>query len=323
MNNPASPQQTPRPVTPGKASRLSRLWNRLRTINIGRGAVITIPSLWLGIFFFIPFLVVFKISLSDAAIAIPPYSAMFDWNPEEAYLSIKASFSNYLFLFQNDFYLDAYLSSIRIAAVSTVFTLILGFPIAYMIARSQPTMRTLLLSLVILPFWTSFLLRVYAWIGLLKKNGVINDFLMSTGLIDHPITMLQTDFAVYIGIVYTYLPFMVLPLYTTLEKMDVTLLEASEDLGAKPYQTFFLVSLPLAMPGIVAGCLLVFIPAVGEFVIPSLLGGSDTLMIGRVLWDEFFLNRDWPMASAVAIVMLIVLVGPIMFMRSRNKQEDV
>ncbi|MGB7391617.1 ABC transporter permease subunit [Marinomonas sp.] len=323
MNNPASPQQTPRPVTPGKASRLSRLWNRLRTINIGRGAVITIPSLWLGIFFFIPFLVVFKISLSDAAIAIPPYSAMFDWNPEEAYLSIKASFSNYLFLFQNDFYLDAYLSSIRIAAVSTVFTLILGFPIAYMIARSQPTMRTLLLSLVILPFWTSFLLRVYAWIGLLKKNGVINDFLMSTGLIDHPITMLQTDFAVYIGIVYTYLPFMVLPLYTTLEKMDVTLLEASEDLGAKPYQTFFLVTLPLAMPGIVAGCLLVFIPAVGEFVIPSLLGGSDTLMIGRVLWDEFFLNRDWPMASAVAIVMLIVLVGPIMFMRSRNKQEDV
>ncbi|GAA0829290.1 MAG: ABC transporter permease subunit [Marinomonas sp.] len=323
MNNPASPQQTPRPVTPGKASRLSRLWNRLRTINIGRGAVITIPSLWLGIFFFIPFLVVFKISLSDAAIAIPPYSAMFDWNPEEAYLSIKASFSNYLFLFQNDFYLDAYLSSIRIAAVSTVFTLILGFPIAYMIARSQPTMRTLLLSLVILPFWTSFLLRVYAWIGLLKKNGVINDFLMSTGLIDHPITMLQTDFAVYIGIVYTYLPFMVLPLYTTLEKMDLTLLEASEDLGAKPYQTFFLVTLPLAMPGIVAGCLLVFIPAVGEFVIPSLLGGSDTLMIGRVLWDEFFLNRDWPMASAVAIVMLIVLVGPIMFMRSRNKQEDV
>ncbi|MEL0611549.1 ABC transporter permease subunit [Marinomonas arenicola] len=323
MNNPASPQQTPRPVTPGKASRLSRLWNRLRTINIGRGAVITIPSLWLGVFFFIPFLVVFKISLSDAAIAIPPYSAMFDWNPEEAYLSIKASFSNYLFLFQNDFYLDAYLSSIRIAAVSTVFTLILGFPIAYMIARSQPTMRTLLLSLVILPFWTSFLLRVYAWIGLLKKNGVINDFLMSTGLIDHPITMLQTDFAVYIGIVYTYLPFMVLPLYTTLEKMDLTLLEASEDLGAKPYQTFFLVTLPLAMPGIVAGCLLVFIPAVGEFVIPSLLGGSDTLMIGRVLWDEFFLNRDWPMASAVAIVMLVVLVGPIMFMRSRNKQEDV
>jgi putrescine transport system permease protein len=323
MNNPASPQQTPRPVTPGKASRLSRLWNRLRTINIGRGAVITIPSLWLGIFFFIPFLVVFKISLSDAAIAIPPYSAMFDWNPEEAYLSIKASFSNYLFLFQNDFYLDAYLSSIRIAAVSTVFTLILGFPIAYMIARSQPTMRTLLLSLVILPFWTSFLLRVYAWIGLLKKNGVINDFLMSTGLIDHPITMLQTDFAVYIGIVYTYLPFMVLPLYTTLEKMDLTLLEASEDLGAKPYQTFFLVTLPLAMPGIVAGCLLVFIPAVGEFVIPSLLGGSDTLMIGRVLWDEFFLNRDWPMASAVAIVMLIVLVGPIMFMRSRSKQEEV
>ncbi|WP_245959070.1 ABC transporter permease subunit [Marinomonas pollencensis] len=285
--------------------------------------VITIPSLWLGVFFFIPFLVVFKISLSDAAIAIPPYSAMFDWNPEEAYLTLKASFSNYLFLFQNDFYLDAYLSSLRIAAVSTVITLILGFPIAYMIARSQPTMRTLLLSLVILPFWTSFLLRVYAWIGLLKKNGVINEFLLSTGLIDQPLTMLQTDFSVYIGIVYTYLPFMVLPLYTTLEKMDLSLLEAAEDLGAKPYQTFFLVTLPLAMPGIVAGCLLVFIPAVGEFVIPSLLGGSDTLMIGRVLWDEFFLNRDWPMASAVAIVMLIMLVGPIMYMRKRNEREDM
>lgn len=323
MNKPASPQPLPSSAVPVKAGRLSRLWHRLRTINIGRGMVITIPSLWLGVFFFIPFLVVFKISLSDAAIAIPPYSAMFDWNPEEAYLTLKASFSNYLFLFQNDFYLDAYLSSLRIAAVSTLITLILGFPIAYMIARSQPTMRTLLLSLVILPFWTSFLLRVYAWIGLLKKNGVINDFLLSTGLIDQPLTMLQTDFSVYIGIVYTYLPFMVLPLYTTLEKMDLSLLEASEDLGAKPYQTFFLVTLPLAMPGIIAGCLLVFIPAVGEFVIPSLLGGSDTLMIGRVLWDEFFLNRDWPMASAVAIVMLIMLVGPIMFMRSRNKQEDV
>ncbi|WP_133010392.1 ABC transporter permease subunit [Marinomonas flavescens] len=307
----------------GKPSRLVRLWTRLRTINMGRSAVITIPSLWLGIFFFIPFLVVFKISLSESAIAIPPYTAMFAWNPEDAYLTIKASFSNYLFLFQNDFYLDAYLSSIRIAAVSTFFTLIIGFPIAYMIARSKPTMRTLLLSLVILPFWTSFLLRVYAWIALLKKNGVINEFLMSSGLIDHPLIMLQTNFSVYLGIVYTYLPFMILPLYTTLEKMDITLLEASEDLGAKPYQTFFLVTLPLAVPGIVAGCLLVFIPAVGEFVIPSLLGGSNTLMIGRVLWDEFFLNRDWPMASAVAIVMLVLLVGPIMFMRSRSKREEV
>ncbi|REG86663.1 putrescine transport system permease protein [Marinomonas pollencensis] len=323
MNKPAPRQSITRSAAPLKTGRLSRLWYRLRTINIGRGMVITIPSLWLGVFFFIPFLVVFKISLSDAAIAIPPYSAMFDWNPEEAYLTLKASFSNYLFLFQNDFYLDAYLSSLRIAAVSTVITLILGFPIAYMIARSQPTMRTLLLSLVILPFWTSFLLRVYAWIGLLKKNGVINEFLLSTGLIDQPLTMLQTDFSVYIGIVYTYLPFMVLPLYTTLEKMDLSLLEAAEDLGAKPYQTFFLVTLPLAMPGIVAGCLLVFIPAVGEFVIPSLLGGSDTLMIGRVLWDEFFLNRDWPMASAVAIVMLIMLVGPIMYMRKRNEREDM
>jgi putrescine transport system permease protein len=315
MSNSVSPQ--------GKRNRLANLWNRLRTIKLGRNIVITIPSLWLGIFFFIPFLVVFKISLSESAIAIPPYTAMFNWSPDDAYLTLKASFSNYLFLFQNDFYLSAYLSSIRIAAISTVFTLLIGFPIAYLIARSRSTMRTLLLSLVILPFWTSFLLRVYAWIALLKKNGVVNEFLMHIGLIDHPLTMLQTDFSVYVGIVYTYLPFMILPLYTTLEKMDLTLLEASEDLGAKPYQSFFLITLPLAVPGIIAGCLLVFIPAVGEYVIPALLGGSNTLMIGRVLWDEFFLNRDWPMASAVAIVMLIVLVGPIMFMRSRSKQEEV
>ena len=230
------------------------------------------------------------------------------------------TFGNYLFLFESRFYLDAYLSSLRIAAVSTFFTLLIGFPIAYLIARSGPTSRTILLSLVILPFWTSFLLRVYAWMSLLKKNGLVNDTLMSLGLIDQPLQILQTDVAVYIGIVYTYLPFMILPLYTTLEKMDMSLIEAAKDLGAKPWRAFCLVTLPLAKPGIIAGCLLVFIPAVGEFVIPALLGGSDTLMIGRVLWDEFFLNRDWPLASAVAIIMLIVLVGPIMFMRNGNKE---
>ena len=303
------------------ASSMAR-YNFFKSVNWGRFGVIAVPMFWLGIFFFIPFLVVFKISLSESAIAVPPYTSMFEWNLDEAYATLKLNLGNYFFLFEDDFYLDAYISSVKIAAVSTFFTLIIGFPIAYLIARSKPSSRAILLSLVILPFWTSFLLRVYAWMGFLKKNGIVNEFLLSTGLIDQPLVMLQTDFAVYIGIVYTYLPFMILPLYTALEKMDLTLLEAAEDLGSKPYQSFFLITLPLAVPGIIAGCLLVFIPAVGEFVIPALLGGSDTLMIGRVLWDEFFLNRDWPMASAVAIVMLVVLVLPIMLIRNaQGKQE--
>lgn len=304
---------------PSDSSRPS-LFQRFKSLRLGRWLVIMVPMLWLAAFFFIPFLVVFKISLSEAMIAIPPYSPLFEWDPDSAFATLKVTFGNYLFLFESRFYLDAYLSSLRIAAISTFFTLIIGFPIAYLIARSGPTMRTVLLSLVILPFWTSFLLRVYAWMALLKKNGLVNEVLMSIGLIDQPLQMLQTDFAVYLGIVYTYLPFMILPLYTTLEKMDLSLIEAAQDLGAKPWRAFCLVTLPLAKPGIIAGCMLVFIPAVGEYVIPALLGGSDTLMIGRVLWDEFFLNRDWPLASAVAIVMLIVLVGPIMFMRNGNKE---
>ncbi|WP_417505245.1 ABC transporter permease subunit [Marinomonas gallaica] len=304
---------------PSDSSRPS-LFQRFKSLRLGCWLVIMVPMLWLAAFFFIPFLVVFKISLSEAMIAIPPYSPLFEWDPDSAFATLKVTFGNYLFLFESRFYLDAYLSSLRIAAISTFFTLIIGFPIAYLIARSGPTMRTVLLSLVILPFWTSFLLRVYAWMALLKKNGLVNEALMSIGLIDQPLQMLQTDFAVYLGIVYTYLPFMILPLYTTLEKMDLSLIEAAQDLGAKPWRAFCLVTLPLAKPGIIAGCMLVFIPAVGEYVIPALLGGSDTLMIGRVLWDEFFLNRDWPLASAVAIVMLIVLVGPIMFMRNGNKE---
>ncbi len=291
-------------------------------VNWGRLATIAVPTLWLAVFFFVPFLVVFKISLAEPAIAVPPYSSLFEWDLEEAYATIKLNFGNYLFLIEDSFYLDAYLNSARVAAISTFITLLIGFPMAYLIARSQGPTRTLLLALVILPFWTSFLLRVYAWMGLLKKNGVVNDVLMSLGVIDQPLSILQTDTAIYIGIVYTYLPFMVLPLYTSLEKLDITLLEADEDLGCRPRQSFFLVTLPLAMPGVVAGCLLVFIPAVGEFVIPALLGGSDSLMIGRVLWDEFFLNRDWPMASAVAIVMLVVLVLPIMLIRNSQRSSE-
>jgi len=294
----------------------------LQNINWGRFSVISVPYLWLAIFFFIPFLVVFKISLSESAIAVPPYSNLLDFNLEEAYVNIKLNLGNYLYLWEDSFYLDAYLSSIKIAAISTVFTLLVGFPIAYLIARSDEKHRGILLALVILPFWTSFLLRVYAWVGLLKKQGLVNEVLMSFGMIDEPLTMLQTDFAVYIGIVYTYLPFMILPLYSALEKMDLSLIEAAEDLGARPIQSFFMVTVPLALPGIIAGCMLVFIPAVGEYVIPALLGGSDTLMIGRVLWDEFSLNRDWPMASAVATVMLVFLVLPIMLIRSKTEKEE-
>lgn len=303
------------------ATRLAR-YKLFNGVNWGRLAVIAVPTLWLAIFFFIPFLVVFKISLTESAIAIPPYTSLMEWDLDAAYINFKLNLGNYLYLLEDTFYLDAYLSSVKIAAISTFFALVVGFPIAYLIARSKPSVRVLLLSLVILPFWTSFLLRVYAWMGLLKKNGIVNEFLLNIGIIDQPLIMLQTDFAVYIGIVYTYLPFMILPLYTALEKMDVTLLEAAEDLGARPATSFFMITIPMAMPGIIAGCLLVFIPAVGEFVIPSLLGGSETLMIGRVLWDEFFLNRDWPMASAVAIVMLIVLVLPIMLIRNSQGREE-
>ncbi|WP_221794145.1 ABC transporter permease subunit [Oceanobacter mangrovi] len=303
---------------------LERLWqmSRLGNVNWGRLMVIAVPYFWLALFFFIPFLVVFKISLSESAIAVPPYTDLLDLDLEEAYLNIKINLGNYLFLWEDSFYLDAYLSSIKIAAISTVLTLIVAFPIAWLIARSEGNTRTILLALVVLPFWTSFLLRVYAWMALLKKSGPINDILMAVGLIDQPLQMLQTDFAVYIGIVYTYLPFMVLPLYTALEKLDMTLVEAAADLGYRPIQSFFAVIVPMALPGIVAGCLLVFIPVVGEYVIPSLLGGSDTLMIGRVLWDEFSINRDWPMASAVAIVMLVILVVPITLVRNSSKQED-
>lgn len=304
----------------GRSDTISAKFNIIRNIRWGRFSVISIPSLWLALFFFIPFVVVFKISLAEPAIAIPPYTDMFQWNAEDSIANIKIKFGNYLYLFEDTFYLDAYLSSVKIAGVSTFFALLIGFPMAYYIASKQGSVRTLLLTLVILPFWTSFLLRVYAWMGFLKKNGVVNEFLQAIGLIDQPIQMLQTDFAVYIGIVYTYLPFMILPLYTTLEKLDGSLIEAAKDLGAGPIRSFFLITLPMSMPGILAGCLLVFIPAVGEFVIPALLGASDTLMIGRVLWDEFFQNRDWPMASAVATMMLIILVVPIMFLRNGKKE---
>lgn len=291
-----------------------------RSRRLGRNTVIALPYLWLVLFFLLPFAFVLKISLAEADIAIPPYTAMLDWI-DETTVAIQLTFAKYQFLLEDGLYLAAYLNSLKIAAISTFFCLLVGFPIALFIVSRPPHARFFWLAIVMLPFWTSMLLRVYAWVGILQSNGLLNTLLLDLGVIQQPLVLLHTDLAVYIGIVYSYLPFMVLPLYAALEKLDVTLLEASADLGAKPAVSFFTVTLPLALPGVIAGCLLVFVPAVGEFVIPALLGAPDTLMIGRVLWDEFFSNRDWPMASAVAIVMLVMLVAPVMLIRARETKK--
>ena len=275
-----------------------------------------IPYAWLLVFFLAPFAIVFKISLSEPTIAVPPYIPVFetleDWRTKISELS----FANYVWLTQDNLYLSSYLSSLWIAFVSTVLTFVIGYPIAYGMARAPRGIRPILVMMVILPFWTSFLIRVYAWIGILKPEGLLNQLLLFAGLIDQPLTIINTNTAVYIGIVYSYLPFMVLPLYASLEKLDQTLLEAAADLGSTPLKSFWQVTFPLSLPGVFAGSLLVFIPAVGEFVIPDLLGGSETLMIGRTLWNEFFLNRDWPLASAVAIVLLLLLVVPIVIFQN-------
>lgn len=287
----------------------------------GRTGVVAIPYVWLLLFFLIPFAFVLKISFSESAIAMPPYTPLFDW-VEDTYLTVRLNVGNYRFLLEDDLYWVAYLNSAKIAFISTVFCLLIGYPMAYGMATAPATWRNVLLMLVILPFWTSFLLRVYAWIGILKNNGLINNILLGSGVIDEPIVMMQTTFAVYVGIVYSYLPFMILPLYANLERLDRTLLMAAADLGCRPVRAFFTITLPLSVPGIVAGSLLVFIPAVGEFVIPALLGGPDTLMIGRILWNEFFANRDWPVASAVAIAILLLLVIPIMIFQHYQVRES-
>ena len=289
----------------------------------GQRLVITVPYLWLLVFFLVPFLIVFKISFAEfSPLGRPPYEPVFRWL-EEGALQIKLLLGSYDYLLHEPLYVSSWLYSIKVAFFSTIFCLMLGYPMAYAIARSTPTYRNVFLMLIILPFWTSFLLRVYAWIGLLKNDGVINNMLLAMGFIDEPLAMMNTSFAVYIGIVYSYLPFMILPLYSNLEKHDLTLLEAASDLGAGPTRAFMRITLPLSMPGVIAGSLLVFIPAVGEYVIPSLLGRSDQLMIARLLSDEFFLNRDWPKASAVAIAMLLLLVVPIMlFQHFQNKELE-
>jgi putrescine transport system permease protein len=290
-----------------------------RDNRAGGRLVAGIPLLWLLLFFLIPFIIVLKISFSEVRLAMPPYAPLFQW--VQGLPRLKLNFGNYAFLFTDPLYISSYLYSLKVAAVSTLCCLLIGYPMAYAIAHAGSTWRNVLLMMIILPFWTSFLLRVYAWIGLLKNNGVINNVLLYLGVIHQPLALLQSDFAVYIGIVYSYLPFMILPLYANLEKHDNTLLEAAADLGANPVTAFVRITLPQSVPGIIAGSLLVFIPAVGEYVVPSLLGRTDQLMIGRVLSDEFFENRDWPVASAVAILILLALVIPIMLFQRFQARE--
>ena len=295
-------------------------------MNVARRSLIWVPYLWLLLLFLVPFGIIFKISLSDIALAIPPYTPTLDlsegWAGFTAFLS-QLDWENYIFLTEDDLYWKAYLSSLQIAVISTFFALLVGYPIAYGMARAAPEWRPMLMMLVILPFWTSFLIRVYAWIGILSSEGYLNQFLLWIGIIADPLQIMNTSTAVYIGIVYTYLPFMILPIYASLERMDDSLLEAAEDLGCSRMSAFWLVTIPLSRSGIIAGCFLVFIPAIGEFVIPSLLGGSGTLMIGKVLWEEFFSNRDWPVAAAVAIGLLLILVIPIiLFQRNQQKEQE-
>ncbi len=277
--------------------------------RLRRALVIALPYAWLVLFFLVPFAIVFKISLAEQATAIPPYT------PLVAAGRVEASAANYLFLLGDSLYARAYVNSIWFAFWATSGCLLIGYPLAYGIVRAPARWRNALLLLVILPFWTSFLIRVYAWIGLLKGNGLIDNALMGLGLVHAPLPLLNNAFAVYVGLIYSYLPYMVLPLYASLEKLDPALLEAASDLGCRPAQAFWRVTMPLSLPGVIAGSLLVFIPMCGEFIIPDLLGGPDTLMIGKVLWDEFFTNRDWPLASAVAVVMLVLLTLPMGILR--------
>jgi putrescine transport system permease protein len=281
-----------------------------------RRIAVAIPYLWLFVFFLLPFVIILKISLADPVIAQPPFTPMFDTGG-----GLSITLDNFLFLLTDKLYAITYLKSVLLAAAATILCLTLGFPMAYGIARSSASVRSLLLLLIVLPFWISFLLRVYAWMGLLNNYGAINNALMWLGVIDQPLQLMYTDFAIFIGLTYSYLPFMVLPLYATLERMDFDLIEAAQDLGASRTRAFWDVTWPLSRAGVIAGCMLVFIPAMGEYVIPYLLGGPESLLIGRVLFDEFFVNRDWPLASSVAIVLLLLMVVPLVFMQRNQAPE--
>ncbi|HCJ29963.1 MAG TPA: putrescine ABC transporter permease PotH [Pseudomonas sp.] len=287
-------------------------------LNPGRRLVIGVPFIWLFLFFLLPFAIVLKISFSEADVAIPPYTEIFAYADQQ--LQVLINLGNYIFLSEDDLYWAAYAGSLKIAFFSTLICLLVGYPMAYAIARARKDLQTVLLLLIMMPTWTAILIRVYAWMGILSSNGILNGLLMGLGLIDEPLRILNTDLAVYIGVVYSYLPFMILPLYANLVKHDFSLLEAASDLGARNLTSFWKITVPLSKNGIIAGCMLVFIPVVGEFVIPELLGGPETLMIGKVLWQEFFNNRDWPVASALAVVMLVILLVPIiLFNRNQAK----
>ncbi len=306
----APPPPPPAAAAPAARSAFSALAARVaaRFTPSGRSVAIGVPFLWLALFFALPFVLVLKISFADQVMGIPPYTALMD--VKDGAVRFALQLGHYAFLLQDSLYVATYVSSLKMAAVSTLLCLLIGYPMAYYIARCAPATRNLLMMGVMLPFWTSFLIRVYAWIGILKDDGLLNHALIAIGLIHSPLRLYHTDAGVYIGMVYSYLPFMVMPLYAHLVKMDLTLLEAAYDLGAKPWVAFTRITLPLSKNGVIAGSLLVFIPAVGEYVIPELLGGADTLMIGRVMWDEFFNNMDWPMASAVTVAMVLLLLVP-------------
>jgi len=299
-------------------------WRRF--IPSGRTWVIALPFAWLCLFLFVPFLLVFKISFADLQFGIPPYTPLAEIKDES--LSLTLHLRGYALLFSDNLYLATYLSSVKMAAITTLFCILIGYPMAYYIARSDPAIRNYMLLAVILPFWTSLLLRVYAWVGLLRNDGIINSFLLWLGVIDAPLEIYRTDLAVYIGLVYAYLPFFILPLYANLVKLDTRLLEAASDLGARPISAFFSVTLPLSLPGVMAGSMLVFIPTVGEYVIPEMLGGANTLMMGRIMWTEFFNNSDWPMAAAVTCVMVLLLIVPLVLfqysqVRHLQSQKEV
>ena len=285
----------------------------------GRRLAIGLPYFWLVIFFLLPFLIVLKISLAEPVLGQPPYSPLSSWT-DEAALQINLNLGNFQLVAEDKLYIEAFVNSLKVAAISTLLCLLVGYPMAYAIATTSERWRHLLLLMIILPFWTSFLIRVYAWIGILKPQGILNEVLLAAGLISEPLTILHTQTAVYIGIVYSYLPFMVLPLYANLAKLDKTLLEAAADLGARPFKTLLHITLPLSVPGIIAGSMLVFIPSVGEFVIPDLLGGPDSLMVGKLMWTEFFSNKDWPLASALALTMLILLIVPFVGMQRLHRR---
>lgn len=292
------------------------------SLGCGRRTWVIAPTyLWLVLFLLLPFLLVFKISFADLEFGIPPYTRLSKL--EDGMLSFFVNLRGYILLFTDRLYLDTYVSSVRMAALTTICCVLIGYPMAYYIARSTPSTRNLLLLAVILPFWTSLLLRVYAWVGILRNDGLLNTVLLAAGIIDSPLEIYRTDLAVYIGLVYAYLPFFILPLYANLVKLDLRLLEAAYDLGARPWTAFLRVTLPLSMPGVVAGAMLVFIPSVGEYVIPEMLGGADTLMMGRIMWNEFFNNADWPMAAAVTCVMVMILIVPlILFQYSQMRQLE-